>query len=312
MMARRVLQASTVVTSISVFYLNTTYSEEKKRPYSSFLYKKPRKLELPSGSIELKQGAPMRSRMEALIRRSQEEICAKLEEMDGNKFQSDSWVRENGSGKGLTRCLQDGKVFEKAGVNISIVEGELGAAAVHHMKSRGKDLFEGDRPLPYFACGISMVLHPHNPLAPTMHLNYRYFEVDSGRNDEAGNPIALSWFGGGADLTPSYVNEDDAKHFHATFRSVLDDVDPSLYPEMKAACDEYFFIPHRQERRGIGGIFFDDMEDNPEKAFKIAQVCANATLDSYVPILEKRINSSFTAEQKRWVGNTTLLQVIFL
>ena len=107
----------------------------------------------------------------------------------------------------------------------------------------------GDEGLPYFACGISMVLHPHNPMAPTLHMNYRYFEVDSGKIDENGQPIMLSWFGGGADLTPAFVFEEDARHFHAVHKLALDAVDETLYPEMKKACDDYFYIPHRDERR---------------------------------------------------------------
>jgi coproporphyrinogen III oxidase len=137
----------------------------------------------------------------------------------------------------------------------------------------GKDLEDG-KDLPFYACGVSLVMHPRNPMAPTIHLNYRYFEVETGRNTKEGNPEKLAWFGGGADLTPSYLFEEDARHFHAVYKIQLDKRDTSLYPQMKADCDKYFYIPHRQEGRGIGGFFFDDMEENPEETFQMIRNCA--------------------------------------
>lgn len=176
-----------------------------------FLYQPVVPLELPADSVELNVNEPMRNRMQAMIMRTQDRICSRLEEIDGTAFHEDKWTRKNEGGQGRTRVLQDGKVFEKAGVNISIVQGIMDPQAIQHMKKRGKDLETKGKDLKYFACGISMVLHPHNPMvntlssmyarliilqAPTVHMNYRYFEVDSGRVDENGKPVMVSWFGG--------------------------------------------------------------------------------------------------------------------
>lgn len=272
----------------------------QKVPAQKFLYRNLTPDQAPKDSIEFNTSAPMRERMEAMILRVQDEICAGIEAVDGMKFQTDSWEREGHGGGGRSRVLQDGKVFEKAGVGVSIVHGVLPPAAQKQMRSRGKNLEEG-KDLPFYACGISLVMHPRNPMAPTIHLNYRYFEVETGRkNPVTGQPETLSWFGGGADLTPSYLFEEDARHFHAVYKTILDTRDPTWYPTMKKACDGYFYIPHRQESRGIGGFFFDDLEDTSEKTFQTIRKCANAMLDSYVPILQKRKDMPFTLEQKNW------------
>ncbi|GLE03936.1 hypothetical protein PINS_up012847 [Pythium insidiosum] len=167
------------------------------------------------------------------------------------------------------------------------------------MRARGKPLEEG-KSLPFYACGISLVMHPRNPMAPTIHLNYRFFEVETGRLDKNGQPEKIAWFGGGADLTPSFLFEDDARHFHAVYKVQLDKRDPTWYDKMKKACDEYFYIPHRKEGRGIGGFFFDDLEDTSEETFQTIRRCANSMLDSYVPILERRKDMPFTQKQKEW------------
>lgn len=218
----------------------------------------------------------MKTKMELMILKVQSEFCIALEaEEVSKKFIVDRWERKEGGG-GITCVLQDGKVFEKAGVNISVVSGNLPPGAVAQMRSRGKKL-EGHY-LPFFAAGISAVIHPLNPLVPTIHFNYRYFEVKSG--DEV-----QWWFGGGTDLTPYYLNTADAVHFHKTLKEACDKHDTGYYPRFKKWCDDYFNIPHRGERRGVGGIFFDDLDTpSQEKCFDFVTDCANSVVPSYIPL----------------------------
>lgn len=243
---------------------------------------------------ELKRANDMRSRMELMIMEAQAEFCKalELEEDGGKKFNVDKWKRAEGGG-GVTCVLQDGKVFEKAGVNISVVTGNLPPAAVAQMRSRGKNLREGVE-LPFFAAGISAVIHPRNPYVPTIHFNYRYFEVKDGEKVDW-------WFGGGTDLTPYYLDEEDAVHFHGTLKAACDRHDPSYYKKFKKWCDKYFHIPHRGESRGIGGIFFDDL-DTPgqEEAFKFVTDCANSVIPSYIPIVKKHKNKMYTDNERQW------------
>lgn len=235
----------------------------------------------------------MRVRFERMIRKAQDDICSAIEKLDGKKFQEDAWVREGGGG-GISRVIQNGNVFEKAGVNVSVVYGTMPPEAVKEASARGVTRnvgYKSDEPVPFFAAGISSVMHPHNPMAPTMHFNYRYFETDRG----------LWWFGGGTDLTPSYLYEDDAKHFHGVLKDVCDRHDPEYYPRFKKWCDEYFLIKHRGERRGLGGIFFDDLNDKPvDDIFAFSSDCANHAIEGYVPIMEKRKDESFTEKQRSW------------
>ena len=233
----------------------------------------------------------MRETMMSYIRHMQDEICGALSAVDGQDFHEDRWDREEGGG-GRSRVLQDGNVFEKAGVNFSEVHGVLSKEAAQAMAGGAQaDLSD----LRFFATGISMVLHPHNPMAPTVHLNYRYFE-----RGPDGDPIAW-WFGGGADLTPSYLFEEDARHFHGTLKKACDEHDETYYPRFKEWCDRYFSIPHRGETRGVGGIFFDNLGDrSQEDHFSFVQSCLGAFLPSYLPILERRKDMSFTPEQKNW------------
>lgn len=180
-----------------------------------------------------------------------------LEEVDGGSFIRDSWEREEG-GYGRSCVLQDSKVFTKAGVNVSVIHGTLPPSAVASMRSRGKDL-QGENP-PFFVAGISLVLHPRNPHAPTTHANFRYFEALS-VNPETGERKIVWWFGGGADLTPSYLYEEDAVHFHQTLANACaQSGKPEWYPRFKAWCDKYFWLKHRSEARGVGGVFFDDID----------------------------------------------------
>lgn len=241
--------------------------------------------------------SPMRLRMESFIKAQQKHIVAALEKVDGHKFQVDTWDRPEGGG-GITCVLQDSDVFEKAGVNTSVVYGRLPRAAIQKMRANHKALDPDVESLPFFAAGLSMVLHPRNPMAPTVHLNYRYFETA----DEYGNPTAW-WFGGGCDLTPSYLFDEDAVHFHKTIKEACDKHDNSYYPRFKQWCDEYFSNKHRSETRGVGGIFFDDLDETEkdrEQLFSFAQDCLKAFLPSYLPIIERRKDMPFTEEEKRW------------
>uniref|UniRef100_A0A7S2ZPF4 coproporphyrinogen oxidase n=1 Tax=Rhodosorus marinus TaxID=101924 RepID=A0A7S2ZPF4_9RHOD len=241
-----------------------------------------------------KDPSSMRARFERMIRKAQDDLCKAIEEVDGEgTFIEDAWVRENGGG-GISRVLQKGKVFEKAGINISVVYGEMPPEAVKAASDRGvtRDAgYKDGEVVPFFACGISSVMHPRNPMAPTVHFNYRYFETDSG----------LYWFGGGTDLTPSYLYEEDAKHFHQTLKDVCDRHDEAYYPKFKKWCDDYFLIKHRGERRGIGGIFFDDLNEGDQDAiFAFSTDLANNVANAYVPIVNKRKDEPFTEEQKQW------------
>lgn len=237
---------------------------------------------------------PMRSRMEEYVKSLQDQICTALQQQDGSAFREDVWTRPEGGG-GRSRVIQDGAVFEKAGVNVSVVHGSLSPEAAKSMRG-GADL-PHDQHLSFFATGISLVLHPHNPMAPTVHANYRYFERGSSHN----HPPVAWWFGGGADLTPSYLFEEDAVHFHQIHKMACDQHDKSYYPKFKAWCDSYFYLPHRNETRGIGGIFFDDLHhESPEVLFSFVQSCGNAFLPAYLPILQKRCNMPFDQSQKQW------------
>ncbi|CAG8975557.1 hypothetical protein HYALB_00005625 [Hymenoscyphus albidus] len=243
------------------------------------------------------ENSPMRLRMEDFIKAQQKEIVRELEAVDGQKFRVDTWTREKGGG-GISCVLQDGNVFEKAGVNISIVYGTLPRPAIEKMRVNHKAMDASVESLDFFAAGLSMVLHPINPMAPTVHLNYRYFET--------ANPDGTSnawWFGGGTDLTPSYLFDEDAIHFHKTIKDACDKHDKSYYPRFKEWCDKYFFNKHRSESRGIGGIFFDDLdgtEKDQENTFAFAQSCLKAFLPSYLPIINKRKDMPYTEKEKEW------------
>ncbi|KAL9980053.1 hypothetical protein ACROYT_G008592 [Oculina patagonica] len=232
----------------------------------------------------------MKSRMEVMILGVQADICRRLAAIDGKEFRVDRWTREKGGG-GVSCVLQDGKVFEKAGVNISVIHGNLPPAAADQMRSRGHDLI-GNK-LPFFAAGVSSIVHPRNPFVPTLHFNYRYFEVQ----DESGKKH--SWFGGGVDLTPSYLNEKDVKHFHKTLKDCCDKHDPSYYPKFKKWCDDYFVVKHRGECCGVGGIFFDDLEKQ-EEGFQFIQDGANAVLPSYIPMVLKHKDDPYTDKEYQW------------
>ena len=229
----------------------------------------------------------------AYIHDLQNRICAALEEADGKaKFIEDKWERPEGGG-GKTRVIANGNVFEKGGVNTSVVFGEVTEAMRVGLKINGAK---------WFACGLSLVIHPLNPFVPTVHCNYRMFELYN-ENDE----VIDRWFGGGTDLTPYYLFEEDARHFHQTYKEACDGFDPTFYPKFKEACDNYFVNFHRNnERRGIGGIFYDYQRPAETKDvnfwFSFAKACGDAFIPAYVPIVEKRKNTPYTEANKHWQG----------
>ena len=225
--------------------------------------------------------AELSRRVKAYFEGLQTTICSALEEIDGKAtFGSDAWERSEGGG-GLTRVLEEGAVFEKAGVGVSTVFGSMPESMARKMNVEATG---------FFATGISLVVHPRSPMVPTVHMNYRYFERSNGD----------SWFGGGSDLTPYYLFEEDAGHFHSTLKQVCDSVAPTYYPRFKKWCDEYFFIKHRNESRGVGGIFFDYMRDDSEKHFALARAGGDVFLQSYLPIVRRRMNEPWGDHERNW------------
>ena len=233
----------------------------------------------------------MRQLMIDMVYRIQDEICEALCLIDETDYREDIWEREEGGG-GRSRVFSEGSVFEKAGVNVSVVYGTLEPEAA---KAMGGGQLLADEDLDFFATGVSLVLHPKNPMAPTVHANYRYFERGNGEKEGSW------WFGGGADLTPSYLFEEDAIHFHSTLKQVCDRHDVANYTKFKDWCDDYFHIPHRQEARGLGGIFFDDLRSHEKEAcFAFVTDCAESFLESYIPILERRKDIEYDEHHKDW------------
>ncbi len=218
-------------------------------------------------------------------------ICTALEQCDGKAtFVEDKWERPEGGG-GKTRVIANGNVFEKGGVNTSVVYGDVTDAMRAQLK------LSGDK---WFACGLSLVIHPNNPFVPTVHCNYRMFELYNDKDE-----VIDRWFGGGTDLTPYYLFDVDAAHFHKTYKDVCDGFDAGFYPEMKKTCDDYFVNTHRgNERRGIGGIFYDHKRPGEKHDLdfwmSFGKACGDAFIPAYVPIVEKRKGSSYTAANKHW------------
>ncbi|WP_396632565.1 oxygen-dependent coproporphyrinogen oxidase [Maribacter sp. R86514] len=232
----------------------------------------------------------MKDKFYAYIEQLQDTITSKLEEVDGTAtFKEDIWVRPEGGG-GRTRVIENGAVFEKGGVNISGVHGELPDS----MKA-----YFGVEDANFFACGLSLVLHPKNPMVPTVHANWRYFEM-YGKDGE----IVDQWFGGGQDLTPYYLFDEDAIHFHEVCKTACDKHNPTFYDTYKKRCDEYFWNTHRNEARGLGGLFFDYCKATPEMDmqdwYNFVTEVGNSFLDCYVPIVIKRKDLEYTKEQRDW------------
>ena len=239
----------------------------------------------------------------------QDQICQGLEQLDGGgTFRQDAWEREEGGG-GRSRVIREGEVFEQGGVNFSEVWGHQLPPSI--LVQRPEAAGHG-----FYATGTSMVLHPRNPYIPTVHLNYRYFEA---------GPVW--WFGGGIDLTPYYPFAEDVAHFHRTMQQACDAHHPEYYPTFKRWCDEYFYLKHRQETRGVGGIFFDYQDGqgvlyrgpdaqgpaadysnkvgtpeprNWEKIFAFVQQCGQAFLPAYVPIVERRQSMEYSDRQRNF------------
>jgi coproporphyrinogen III oxidase len=229
----------------------------------------------------------VRARAEALYSRLQTSICDAAAALDGRAaFGVDRWERPEGGG-GVTRVLADGAVFEKAAVNVSAVHGPAPAALVEHLRAGGA----GARPTTFFAAGISMIFHPRSPHAPTFHANLRYFETDAG----------AAWFGGGCDLTPYLLVEDDARAFHAVVRDACAR-HPGVadYRAWKAWCDRYFYITHRGEARGVGGVFFDHLTGDPSKLLAFQEDLGDHLMAAYLPIVARHEDEPVTPAQERW------------
>lgn len=223
----------------------------------------------------------------------QDSICKELEQEDGNVvFVEDKWQREEGKGGGgITRTAANGNVIEKGGVNTSVVYGKVTE------KMRG--LLQQDASK-WFAAGLSLIIHPLNPFVPTVHANWRYFEL----YDEHDN-VVDRWFGGGTDLTPYYLFEEDAIHFHSTLKNAIDPFGKELYPAYKKKCDEYFVNHHRnKEMRGIGGIFYDHLRPiegfDLERLFSYQQANGNSFIKAYLPIVNKRKHLTYNEQHKYW------------
>lgn len=216
----------------------------------------------------------------------QDRICQSLEAADGiGQFEEDNWTRAEGGG-GRTRILQEGAVIEKGGVLFSAVHGPANEATLRQLNQT--------EPADFYATGVSIVLHPRSPMVPIIHMNVRYFELSNG----------IFWFGGGIDLTPHYVVEEDARWFHAHLKAVCDRHDAAYYPRFKTWADDYFFLKHRNETRGIGGIFFDYLKPTAETSkadlFAFVQDVGNAFAPAYTHFMHKNRNISFGEAEKQW------------
>lgn len=227
------------------------------------------------------------------LQQLQNSICGSLEGADGEaRFMEDSWVREQGGG-GRSRVMKNGAVIEQGGVNYSHVFGEAmpASATAHRPELAGRS---------FNACGVSLVIHPHNPNIPTSHANVRFFIAEKPGEEP------VWWFGGGFDLTPFYPVEEDVEHWHKTARAACAPFGEHYYQEYKEWCDKYFFLPHRNETRGVGGLFFDDLNTNTngeldfEHAFGLMQSIGNHFIPAYVPIIERRKDTPFTEQQRQF------------
>ena len=217
----------------------------------------------------------------------QDIICNEISRLDGNSFSEDEWTRAEGGG-GRSRVLRNGNVFEQAGVNYSRVSGaQLPKAATVQRPELSGCSFQ--------AAGVSLVIHPHNPFVPTTHCNVRFFMAEPATSDP------IWWFGGGFDLTPYYGFIEDAKHWHETSRAACAPLGNDAYPKYKKWCDEYFYLPHRNEPRGIGGLFFDDFNECEfVTCFEFTRSVGDHFLPAYVPIVERRKDLPFTDRERQF------------
>ncbi len=220
----------------------------------------------------------------------QNEICAGLEQLDGKaSFTEELWQREGGGG-GKTRVILNGDVLEKGGVNFSAVEGQLPETIKNALKVEQHD---------FFATGVSIVIHPNHPMVPIIHMNIRYFEMPS-----TNNKSPMRWFGGGIDLTPHYVIDDDAQFFHRKLKAVCDDFNHEFYHRFKVWADDYFFIKHRHETRGIGGIFYDRLAATDEYSwddiFEFSKALGRSFLPIYSELVNRNRDKEYTEAQQEW------------
>jgi len=232
----------------------------------------------------------MKEQFYTYIQELQERITNKLQEIDGvAEFREDIWERPEGGG-GRTRVIENGKVFEKGGVNISAVHGPLPKSMQAYFEVGEVD---------FFACGLSLVLHPVNPMVPTVHANWRYFEMY-----DAQGTVVDQWFGGGQDLTPYYLFEEDARHFHQVCKDACDQHDPAFYPKYKERCDSYFWNSHRDEARGVGGLFFDYCREEErrdmEAWYQFVTEVGDSFLKAYIPIVLRRKDLEYSRQQREW------------
>ena len=222
----------------------------------------------------------------------QSRIIAAISKLDGQAFVADPWQKapdEPLQGNGITQILEGGKVFERAGCGFSHVRGpRLPPSATQHRPELVGAPFE--------ALGVSLVFHPRNPYVPTVHMNVRMLAATPAN----GSPV-VCWFGGGMDLTPYYAFEEDAKHFHQTCKDALTPFGDDKYPRFKKWCDEYFYLKHRDEQRGVGGVFFDDFQElGPEKSFAMMQSVADSLIPAYLPIVEKRLGTPYGEREREF------------
>lgn len=218
---------------------------------------------------------------EASFQKLQHTVCLSLEKLDTKAHvREDRWTHASGGG-GNSRIIENGKIFARGGVNYSAIRNPLSERLAARLSVPPQSMF---------ATGLSLVLHPLSPMIPTVHMNVRYIELADGD----------AWFGGGTDLTPYYLFEDDARHFHQVLKALCNRHDPLNYPRFKHLCDEYFFIKHRDEARGIGGIFFDYLRDNLEQTFLFVQDVAKDFLDAYLPIVRRRQHEPWGDLEKEW------------
>jgi len=232
----------------------------------------------------------MKEQFVKYIHQLQDRITATLESIDGKAmFQEDLWKRPEGGG-GRTRVIENGNIFEKGGVNISEVHGTLPDTMQEYF---------GVKDANFFACGLSLVLHPVNPMVPTVHANWRYFEMYNAQGE-----LVDQWFGGGQDLTPYYLFDEDAKHFHQTCKNACDAHGSDFYSEYKKRCDDYFYNTHRGEGRGVGGLFFDYLKATDHMSmqdwYNFVTEVGDSFLEAYVPIVERRKDIEFTEAQRNW------------
>ena len=229
-----------------------------------------------------------------LIKARQNEICDALSAIDDATFQVDDWTRPGGGG-GNTRILSS-DTFEKAGVNTSQVYGHISKKETPMFSTLIKKVdpnFALTDDSHFFATGVSLVIHPKNPYVPTVHANYRYFECTN-------NSSSIWWMGGGADLTPYYLDEEDIAHFHVTHQTICENFQTGCYDDYKKACDEYFYLPHRGETRGVGGIFFDYLSNDYDDQFSFISNISRGFIDAYLPIVKKQKDKPYTDNHREW------------